>query len=62
MSSAVATNVKVKEGGRSVRILVRIVASWSVRGGIVNDQIGVVRTLGRERLRREKGIFKIEYA
>ena len=51
-------NVKVKEGGRSVRILVRIVASWSVRGGIVKDQIGVVRTLGRERLRREKGYSK----
>ena len=55
-------SVKVKEGGRSVRTLVRTVASWNVRGGIVNDQIGVVRTLGRERLRYEKGIFKIECA
>ena len=55
-------NVKVKEGGRSVRILVRIVASWNVRGGIVKDQIGVVRMLGRERPLHEESVFKIECA
>lgn len=41
--------VKAKEGGRFVRILVRIVGSWIVEGGIVGGQTRSVRRVGCEK-------------